>query len=185
LELKIGKQAFGGSNLYVLDSKQNKILLLKATQIENFEKANIRLYERDVTDVLLDEVTAAEIIAQTKTKKIEHTKKGEQGELQWSDEGEKGAVKPSYSSWMNKIAKLKIEKYATKEEMEALSKIEKFLVVRLLKNQNVNDELEFKKIAKTGDETTYWVSSKYLGHFAKISVSRMDSIEKDIATIFQ
>jgi len=182
LEFKIGKKSYGSKNIFVFDTTKKKVVLISSTHITKMQKAKRRLFENKLYHMPLDEISRVKILAAEKTKTLSHTRRDGAGQLQWSDEGEKGKIKGSYKSWMNKINKLKVLKYSTDDETKSLTALNPFLELSMEKNEKESINLKFKKLS--GDkETSFWVMSSRLGRYARVVSAKADAIEKDIPTI--
>jgi hypothetical protein len=179
----LGKRSYGSRNRFVLEAGgEGRVLLVDDTAIENLEKANLRLYDRRLVPFEMDDVTAAQIVAGARTKRMGHTQRDKQGDLQWSEDEDNGAVRPSYNSWMDKIAKLRLSAYAEPADEEKLNAAEPFLTVAFEKAKSPLDTVVFKKLP--GEPATYWVQSQFLKTYAKVVANRVEPIEKDIDTVF-
>lgn len=199
LELRLGKKSYGSRNQFAMDPKDEKVYLVDGKVMQTLGAAKSRLYERRFTDVNWDEVTRVEITAGTKKKAMQHTKKEDNTGAKWSDEGKDAPEKPSYGSWVDKIAKLRTLNFATPDEAAALKDKSPFLAISLEKNGAVVDILEFRKVdlpqsslpvgadptAKALDRTGYFLMSKFLGTPVRLASSRMEPIEKDMPSILE
>jgi hypothetical protein len=179
----LGKRSYGSRNRFVLEGGgEGRVLLVDDSSLENLEKANLRLYDRRLVPFDLDDVTAAQIGAGSRTKRMGHTQRDKQGDLQWSEDEDNGAVRPSYNAWMDKISKLRLSAYAEPADEDKLKGVEPFLTLTFEKAKKPLDTVVFKKLA--GEPPTYWVQSEFLKTAAKIVSNRVEPIEKDIDTVF-
>ncbi len=182
----LGKKSYGSQNRFVMETdasgKPGRVLLISDQGFDNFEKANVRMHDRRIVSIPMEEVTKAEVKAGTVTKKLAHTQKNKEGEPIWTDDEEGAVAKPSYESWMDKVNKLRLASYATDEQEQQLKSTEPFLEIALDKAGSPADKLIFRKL--TGDTQQYFVYSDFLKVHAVIVTNRAEPIEKDIATVF-
>jgi hypothetical protein len=182
----LGKKSYGSQNRFVMETdasgKPGRVLLISDQGFDNFEKANVRMHDRRIVNILMEDVAKAEVKAGTLTKRLAHTQKNKEGEPIWTDDEEGAAAKPSYESWMDKINKLRLATYATEEQEAQLKGTEPFLEIALEKSGGGGDKLIFRKLA--GDTQQYFVYSDFLKIHAGIVTNRAEPIEKDIPTVF-
>ena len=182
----LGKKSYGSQNRFVMETdasgKPGRVLLISDQGFDNFEKANVRMHDRRIVSIPMEDVTKAEVKTGNMTKKLAHTQKDKAGEPVWTDDEEGAAQKLSYESWMDKISKLRLASYATEEQEQQLKNTEPFLEVSLEKASGPGDKLVFRKLA--GDTPQYFVYSDFLKVNAVIVTNRVEPIEKDIATVF-
>jgi hypothetical protein len=157
-------------------------LLISDQGFDNFEKANIRMHDRRIVSIPMEDVTKAEVKTGSITRKLAHTQKDKAGELMWTDDEDGAVQKPSYESWMDKINKLRLASYATGEQEQQLKTTEPFLEITFETSSTSSDKLIFRKLA--GDTPQYFVYSDFLKVNAVIVTNRAEPIEKDIATVF-
>ncbi len=188
LTLKIGKQAFGTRNVYVQESKNNKVLLMSGDIIGDVERPETKLFERTMTNVVMDEVQKAslELGQATKVRKFAHTKRDDKGATLWTDEAAEGATVVSAKSWFERLDRVRIVSFATSEEVALLDKDPVLFAVDL-ESAAAKDRLIFKKRAGAstpqGPVTEYFVNSAFLGVWAKVASTRLEPLEKDLATV--
>lgn len=182
----LGKKSYGSQNRFVMETdaagKPGRVILVADQGFDNFEKAHLRMHDRRLVKVPMEEVTKAEIKAGGITKIMAHTQKDKNGEPIWTDDEEGAAPKPSYETWMDKVNKLRLAGYATAEQEQQLAATEPFLEIALQKNGSVVDTMQFRKIS--GEKPEYFVTSNFLKVNANVVASRAEPVEKDIATIF-
>jgi hypothetical protein len=177
----LGKRSYGSRNRFVLeevDGKPGRVLLIGDEGLENLERAPLRMYERKLVGVEVEEVSKVELKAGERVKRMSHTQRDKNGELVWSDDEENAPPKPSYDSWMDKINKLRLTAYADEAQEQTLKTTAPFLEVGLEKDGKEVDRLVFKKLA--GEKPEYFVTSKFLGVHAKVVPARAEPIEKDL-----
>lgn len=180
--LVLGKQSYGSRNRFVLDERDGKVLLVGGDAFGDLARANIRLFERSILSGPIEEVQKAEIKAGGKERRFDHTKKDQNGALQWSEDSEGAAANAGFKSWFDKIDRLRLVSYADAGQTESAEKQTPFLVVNFLKDNKPVDELRFVRVDEAG-QAAYWVKSSYLASWVKLAANRMEPIEKDIATM--
>ncbi len=202
--LVVGKKSYGSRNNFVMNKADNKVYLIDGKSIQTISAAKARLYERRVMKTTLDEVNRAIVKANTKSKIMAHTKRDEGGGLKWTEETKDAPNKPSFDGWMDRITKLKVAAFASAAEIALLDAASTSFEVSFQKDDNVLDLLIFKKIIDTAVPVTpppsvfkgakppppeskfaYYVKSNFLGTWAKLPPSRLDTIEKDIPSIME
>jgi hypothetical protein len=182
--LKLGSKPYSSSNRYVYDEAKGSVLLIAGRHIEKFERARNRLYERDITDIKWDELVAAELTVGDRSKKLIRTRKGDDGVVGWSTEAEDSKPKALFQNWFGKLEKLKLTAFGTGDETKLIEAIPPFMTVSLANKQGQSEKLEFRKSDNNG-AITYWIKSDFIGAFAKLNQSRLDTIEKDLAPILE
>ena len=185
LNLLIGRRAYSTQNLYALDKVRNKIIMIDGQQITSFEKARNNLFERRLFEDEYGDVSGAKLVVGSKELTLDHSKRDGSGALKWSQPGEAGVIKPSYESWMNKLQRVKVVRYATADEQQAISRATPVFSVELLKLGTAIVRLNFRKSKDLKDpkKFDYWVLSSFLGKWAKVPGSRVNALEKDIPNI--
>lgn len=182
----LGKKSYGSSNRFIMETdasgKPGRVLLVSDQGFDNFEKAQLRMHDRRLVGVAFEDVTKVTVKSGSTTKRLDHTQKGKDGELVWTDDEEGATAKPSYATWMDKINKLRLAGYATPEQEQQLAGTEPFLEITLEKGGSIVDTMVFRKLP--GDAPQYFVTSGFLKVSAHIVTSRAEPIEKDISTIF-
>ena len=183
LVLRIGKRSYGSRNRFAQEpGSKAKVLLIEDINIENLERAPVRLYERRIVNLEPEEVAKVEISVEGRNKRIDHSKRDQAGELIWADEGDASAkAKPAYDNFMDRIFKLRLTEYANQPDEQGLRDLKPFLTIVLEKDGKAVDRMIFKKTP--GDKPVYWVTSDFLKMHAKLQSGRVESIEKDIEAI--
>jgi hypothetical protein len=179
---EIGSKSYGSRNKFVIEKKSGRVLLVDGKPFESLSRANYRLYERKILSFNFDDVTDATLSVARTSKKLEHTQRNSKGELQWADKKEGSKPKSSYKSWMNKISRLKIKKFADEEMTAKLIATVPYLHITFDRKGSKLDRMGFYKM-KGEKKPTYWVKSEFLGAFAEVSSNRIGPIEKDIDSI--
>jgi hypothetical protein len=162
-------------------------MLIDGAIIEDLEKADLRLMERRLVNFEASDVTTAEIALGTQTKRIQQKKPDPAGEAssQWSDVGDEAAPNQSYTTWMERIDRLRLMGYATDADLEKLKGVEPFMKVTFFKGDAPLDELTFKRVADPTGKQIYWAESRFLQTAAQITESRMTNLEKDADAILK
>jgi hypothetical protein len=180
--LKIGSAQFNSSKIFVEDTRQNKILLVKGQNIQRFNKARSKFFERDLIQTPWREIATAEIVAGKRRKILTHTRNGKSGVKGWSDAEASSKPNSSYKTWLNKIARMKIIEYADQNSGKEITASNPFLEVSFSGDGAVLEKLRFFKVDKNREN--YYVWSKSLGVYAKVDSSKMDTVQKDLDSIF-
>lgn len=182
--LIIGKQSYGSRNRFVLEAgegSQGRVLLLEDEGLENLERAPLRLYDRRIVGFEVADVDKATVTFGGQAKRLAHTVRDKGGEILWTEDEENATAKPTYDSWMDKVAKLRLTTYAKDADEQALKATAPFLEIAFEKNGKAVDTLRFKKLV--GDKTTYWVTSDFLKGHADVVPARIEPLEKDAPQI--
>lgn len=182
----LGKKSYGSQNRFVMETdeagKPGRVILISDQGFDNFEKANLRMHDRRIFSVPMEEITKAEVKYGTVAKKLAHTQKDKNGEPLWTDDEEGGVSKPSYEAWMDKFSKLRLAGYADEEQEKQLAGTEPFLELILEKNGAPVDRVVFRKL--TGEKPQYFIYSEFLKVHASIVNNRAEPLEKDISAVF-
>ncbi len=186
----IGGSSYGSRNVFIMNLETSEVYLAKQDAFDQMRNANTRLYERKILDLTPEDVHEATIIALGKTKVLDHSKRNEAGEPVWTVVGSEGSSKASFQSWMDKLDKLRVLSFANKEQLASLEVVEPVFEVQYAAGGKRLDGIAVKKIAdvaKGKDEiaSAYFVRSDFLGAWAKVNVGRMESMEKDLGSIFE
>jgi len=183
LDLLVGKQSYGSQNLFVLDQVSKNVWLIDGDTVFDVEKADLRLYERNIMTFNSDEIKTAEITLGQKTKVISKTKRDQQGALVWTDDKENAAPNLAYKSWFERFERLKVGIYAREEQVAALEKIPILFSVTVTTQIGSKETISIRKVTE-GNEEVYWLYSDFLKSFASIPVSRVEQVAKDVKPVF-
>jgi hypothetical protein len=186
----LGRKSYGSSQRFILEESTggggNRVLLVEDTIFGQLENANKRLFDRRFMADNFELVTKAEVKTSTGIqKKLSHTQKNKDGDLLWTDDEPDAPAKPSYDSFMDRIEKLRLSKYASAELEATLKTTAPFLSITLEKDSKVLDTVEFKKIVSQDNKTQFFVTSQFLKSHGEIQASRIETIEKDLDTVFK
>ncbi len=172
--LKLGSKAFGSRNVFALDVKAKVVLLLDSEAIENFEKAKLRMMQKNAVDLGEDGFDRVALTVGEKTLTL--TKK-KSAEVQWIDSA--GKSKAGFANFVAQILKVTVEDYATAESEELLTKQVQIMQLAL---QRGSSERELVRLVKDA-EGQFWIKTRQTLRFAKINKSKGESFEKDATTI--
>lgn len=188
VSLAVGKQAYGSRNLFVMDLRDNNVLLIPGDVVGDVEKAEIKLYERTITNVVFEEIQKASVSHGGKTRNLAHTRRDDKGSLVWTAENAEGAAVAPAKSWFERLERVRIVAFAKPEELSVLEKMPPLFSVTLDASGASADVLTFAKTKAAGATNDgvmdYWAHSKFLGTWAKVGSSRVEPIEKDLPTLF-
>lgn len=184
----LGRKSYGSPHRFVLeengDSKSRRVLLIENGPFESLERAPKRLYDRRYIAEEFENFSKAEVTSPTGIKtKLAHSQKNKEGQLLWTDDEPDAKAKPSYDSFMDRLQKLRLSQYASNEQEAKLKDLPPFLVVSFEKDGKVVDVVSFKKLA--GEKSQYFVTSQFLKIHGEIIASRIESLEKDIDSVFK
>lgn len=182
--LALGKTSYGSRNRFAMEgdaSHPGRVLLIEGDGIDGLEKAPLRLFDRRLVSFEFIEADKASIITSGQNKRLAHTLKDKNGELLWTDDEASPTAKPSLDSWMDKVSKLRLVKYAADDKEKLLTSVQPFLEISFEKDGKVIDSIRFKK--DPTEAATYWVTSEFLKVHGQVASTRMESIEKDASTV--
>ena len=190
LKLSIGKQAYGSRNLFAKESRENRVLLLSGDFVGDFERPDLKLFERTITNVVFEELQSAVITKGSKSRRLGHTKRDDKGGLLWTDDAKGGAAVASAKSWFERLDRVRVVSFATKEEVPSLDKEPVLFQVELEAIASSKDVLQFIKVSSvklSGQPSVdeYFVKSSFLGAWAKVGSTRVEPIEKDLPTLLE
>ena len=194
ISLAIGKQAYGTRNYYAMNTKDKSVLLISGDLLGDVEKADIRLYERTVTNIVFEEIQHAVITVGKKSRKLAHTRRDDKGGLIWTDDevgtdaAKADATKAvaSAKSWFERLDRVRVVSFASAEEAAKLKDAPVIFEVSVDVAGGTKDHFVYKKTPGTeAGGTDYWVYTDFLGAFAKVGATRLEPIEKDLTTILE
>ncbi len=184
LTLTIGKQLYGGRNLYVLNQSDQKVLLIGGELISDFEKPELRFFERALTSLALEDLKSGTLIHGGKTKRFVHSSRDAKGAQIWSADGSAGDPLPQVSAWFERLSQLKAATYASDKDEEALKALSTLFEVRL-EGGGADAEVVQLKRRGLGKDVEYWAHSSYLNRYVKVASTRAEALEKDVPQILQ
>ena len=179
LSLKIGKQLYGSRNVYVMDQADQTVMLIAGDFVTDFEKPELRVYERAITRLPMEEIQAVSVTAGGKIRKFSHLKRDSKSTLLWTPEEGDGAPVASAASWFERFDHLKAATYATAEEQTRLSTIAALFEVALTGVGSATEAIQMRKVTKAGKDE-YWLTSSFLGWHVKVAATRAEALAKDL-----
>lgn len=179
LSLAIGKQLYGSRNVYVLHQPDQKVLLVDGDFISDFEKPELRVFERSVSSISPEDVQSAVVSASGKSRRFGHTKRDSKGSLIWTVEGGDDSAAPQAATWFDKFSQLKAAAYASDEDQKALAALPALFEVEISGAGAANETLQIRKRIKDGAEE-YWLTSTFLSWHVKIAATRAQTLDKDL-----
>lgn len=187
LVYRIGQKSYGSSNVFVHDPERKKVILINGMQIENLADARSRMYERNMFEFDANDVKKAEIATDSLQAKWDQSERDDKGVLQWKEDREGSSPKASYKTWMDKVLKVKLQRYATETERSQVEAAPVVMSITFLDTRGPTDKLEFRKTSGIDPESKgtdeYWVTSKFLGIPARIPTVRIEPIIKELPTL--
>jgi hypothetical protein len=184
LSLKIGKQLYGARSMYVLNQQDHKVLLIAGELISDFEKPELRFFERAITSIDLEEIQAATLTQGSKTRRFGHTTKDAKGTLLWTADAAKETPVPQASSWFDRFMLIKAASYASKEDEASLAAAPVLFDVRLEGSGATTEVLQLKRRSGAGGPE-FWIYSSYLNWHVKVAATRAETLQKDVSQILQ
>lgn len=181
-KLTLGKKSFGSSNRFALDSRENRVILIDGRPFENFEKAEFRIFEKQLIKQKWDDITNATISFAGQAKTLRHTLRNSRGALQWSSINDDAKPNPRYQSWMDKISRLKVETYL---EADTTMPSAPILEIKLIQNSKPVDQIKFVKTTDQNRKPAYHVFSDHLSSWVEVNFNKADSIIKDASSIIE
>jgi hypothetical protein len=187
LALKIGKRSYGSASLFALDEKAGEVILVSADLVEGLGNAKSQLFERRLVDRELSEFKKIKIVARGSEKTVLQGNKAANGEATWKDEGNESQPRATYKTWLDNLAKIKVQRYSLPEEEQLIAAATPFLELELLDGDAAVDRLVFRRLERLAipgeKDESIWVQSKFLGGLAKVSGNRLAAFDQDIAGI--
>jgi len=182
LTIRIGRRAFGSRQYYVYDEVRERVLIVDGREFEAFEKARNRLYERELSDLVIEDVTHVEIGAQAQVQRIER-RVADDGNPGWGLDREGAEINDTFANWLNRVLRLRVVSFLQTDELAMLEGLAPFLETTFERQNKTVETFRFLKKVQAGGEVAYFVQTSYLGRPARLSVSAMDQIDRDIANI--
>ncbi|MGE0172809.1 MAG: DUF4340 domain-containing protein [Oligoflexales bacterium] len=188
LKLKIGKKAYGSSNLFALDEEKGKVILVRGNRIEDLAKADQRMYERNIFKAQQEDVKKARVTAGEKNLNLDHSVRDEHGNFSWKQDKEGAAAEKIYTNWMDKIWRLKLIEFADVATNEQLNAAATIFELSFFDEHKEIEKIVLKKIVVPGEagqpnKINYWIKTDFLGSFAKIDLNKAEAIEKDLPSL--
>jgi hypothetical protein len=179
LSLKVGKQLYGSRNVYVMNQADQSVMLVTGDFVTDFEKPELRVYERAISRLPMEEVQAASVTAGGKTRRFSHLKRDSKGVLLWTPEGGDGTPVAAAASWFDRFDHLKAATYATIDEQERVSSLAVLFAVDVTGSGTAVDRIEVRKLTNAGKDE-YWLTSGFLGWHVRVAATRAEALTKDL-----
>lgn len=177
LKMILGKKSYGTRDQFVLEG--DRVLLIDGQGLENFERAQYRIFERRLVAFDFDEVQRATITMGERRKNMVHTQRDKKGQLIWAKEDDPSTAISIYSLLMDRISKLNVAAYTEPTKQDELQQIAPYLEIILEKNDKTRDRLLFKKRTLSDGKIEYFIRSDFLNLHGQLANARMEVIEKD------
>ncbi len=184
----IGEENFG-IDKYVLDQSTSDVLIVNGKFAEVLGRAKTQLFERQLTNIGLNDIDQATIKRGTSSVTWDHAMDKDKGRMVWRKGADGGKDDGSYNSWMEKVNKLRVVRMARPDEGATLDKLSELFSIEHKSQSQPKEVLIFKKAGPqeikndpgaTPEESSYWVKTNFLGRYAKLSNTHLDSIDKDL-----
>ncbi len=183
LELKIGKKSYGSSNIFALDNKDNRVLLLVGQYIDYISKAPAQLFERNLLSRPIEEYTRVVITRGDENVALVQAARDKEGGVQWRVDAESSTPKPSFRTWLEKVASLRIMSYADSSDLKQLEAADTRFELIFEHNGMPVDSLRFKTLSQNKGSDEVWVTSKFAMTDVKLGENRAEPVIKDLSTI--
>lgn len=181
LQLVLGKKSYGNRNQFILEG--DRVFLIDGQAIENFERAQYRLFDRRLVPFDFDEVQKAVVTMGERSKRMAHTQRDKNGELIWASEEDPSTAKSSYSLLMDRISKLRVSAYIDAAKQAELQQIAPYFEVALEKDAKTKDRLLFKKLTNPEGKIEYFVRTDFANIDVQLANARMEVIDKDVEQV--
>jgi hypothetical protein len=182
LALDVGKSLYGSRNVYVLNRQDQNVYLVSGDWLADFEKPELRFYERALTSIPSEEIQAAVVSHSGKERRFTHTKREATGDLIWTPEDNQDAAVGVAGIWFAKFEQLKAALYATEEREKDLAAQPVLFEVDLTGLGAVADKIQIRKVVHAG-QVEYWATSAFLGGHVKVASTRAESLEREIGRL--
>jgi hypothetical protein len=179
LSLDVGKSLYGSRNLYVMNRADQTVYLVSGDWLSDFEKPELRFYERSLSSIPAEEVQSATLIQAGKERRFNHTKRDANGALIWTPESGDQAIGVSAGVWFGKFEQLKAATYATEARENELKELPVLFAVEFGGLGAASERVEIRK-APSGSQNEYWVTSPFLGWHVKVASTRAEILERDL-----
>ncbi|SMF55365.1 DUF4340 domain-containing protein [Pseudobacteriovorax antillogorgiicola] len=179
---EIGKRSFQTSNVFVRDMKRDEVILVSRSAINILRNAKARLYERKPYNFdLNDDVVAVQISRGDKSLELVKEGRSEKGKVVWkrSDKDDKA---DSEASWLEKVLKLQVKKYATPVERQNLDKADALVTIGFKGQKNDVESMSILKLNPGGDELEqFWLKSNYVKTYVLVDSNRAKTLVQDLS----
>jgi hypothetical protein len=182
--LTIGKTLYGGRNVYALNQNDGTVVLLSGDLVTDFERPELRFFERSLTSFSPEDVRAAEVAVGDKSKRFTHSTKDAKGASVWTLDGGDGSQSAQFASWMEKMMQLKASAYASEADESTLSALPVSFEVRLDGQSTAGQLIQIKKRQINGTYE-YWAFTSHLKWHVKVASTRAETLDKDVPKILE
>jgi hypothetical protein len=179
LALDVGKSLYGSRNLYVLNRADQNVYLVSGDWLSDFEKPELRFYERSLSSVPAEEIQSATLMQAGKERRFMHTKRDANGGLLWTPESGDETAGVSVGVWFGKFEQLKAAMFATEARENELKALPSLFEVQLDGLGAASERIHVRK-TQAGSQTEYWVTSSFLGWHVKVASTRAEVLERDL-----
>jgi hypothetical protein len=182
LALGVGKALYGSRNVYVLNREDQNVYLVSGDWLSDFEKPELRFYERNLTSIPSDEWQAATLLYGGKQRRFNHVRRDSGGNLLWIPESGDEASGVSAGAWFSKFEQLKAATYATPTQENELAARSILFEVQLNGLGASSERIQIRKLQGSG-QFEYWATSSFLGGHVKVARSRAEVLEQDLGRL--
>jgi hypothetical protein len=182
LALDVGKSLYGSRNLYIMNRADRNVYLVSGDWLSDFEKPELRFYERNLSAIPAEELQASTVIQNGKERRFSHTKRDAKGVLIWTPESGDETAGVNAGVWFSKFEQLKAATYATDTRENELKALPILFEVELVGLGSAQERVQVRK-AQFGNQNEYWVTSSFLGWHVKVANTRAEVLERDIARL--
>jgi hypothetical protein len=186
----IGKKNYGESNFFLLDQNRKKVILLSGIHLNNIMNAKDRFFERRITAVSAAEAKKAVIIYENNTYKWDNTRKDEKGAPQWRNDQPDSKPNPSYKTWLEKLSRVPVMRFADKKKSAQLANLKPLLQVALQDDakeiESISIYAETAEPGTAGEEnSSFWIKTNYTRGFVATTPDRIPPLLKDLKDIIK
>lgn len=187
LKLKIGKYAYGTSNLYVMDLDRQEVVLINGMYISQLEQSNVFYFETNLTDLDLKSIDIISIITPDFQKDIKRvTNTSETQQVSWADVSNDTVVKVSYGTWINKLLKLRITEYINDNTIKAkLDKQNRIMQLAFKQNAQIKEQVEVVQEVSDNKQVKYYIYTTFLGYWVLVEHNKIENLVKELNLVFK
>ena len=180
IEFIVGKKSYGSTNPFLLDTARKKVILVHGTYIENLKNAVERMQERSIANFRFDEVKKLAIQRNGVKWQWDHSKKDSKGNLVWRDDKEGAEPKPSYATWLDKIFRLRVIRYASQAEKVAIDASRPLLSLECGDGVKPIETLVIYKGSGADGQPQYWLKTGFLDSYVDVGSPRVEALLKEL-----
>lgn len=191
-EFLVGAKSYGTANKYLFDQQRQELLLIKSVDLDNLAQASSKLFENKLTDIAAADFEQIAVSRGTQKATWDHTSQDGKGRRVWKKNRNDTQPDKALESWVDKIAKLRAQKYATADEVKKLEDSPALFSLAVLVENKEKELFVFKRqeesVGASGQpagatEYSYWVKTGFLGTYVRVSNNHLDAIDKDLPTL--